>query len=86
MVENGGLADLVADGLRGLTSNPSIFQQAIGGSVLYDEQILEVIRQDPDAMPAAVFERLAIRDIQNAADILRSVYDGSLRNPARVSR
>ena len=77
MLESGELADLVGDGIRGLTSNPSIFQQAIAGSELYDEQILEVIRQDPEAAPAAVFERLAIRDIQGAADVLRPVYDDS---------
>ena len=77
MLENGEMAGLVADGIRGLTSNPTIFQKAIGGSDLYDAQILEVTSAQPTASAAAVFEELAIRDIQSAADILRPVYDAS---------
>lgn len=77
MVESGRLEQLVADGIRGLTSNPTIFQKAIAGSELYDAQILEVIAEQPGASPGVVFEELAIRDIQGAADILRTVYDGS---------
>ena len=77
MLTSGELAQLVSNGIRGLTSNPTIFQNAIGGSDLYDEQILGLIEQQPDALPANVFEELAIQDIQGAADILRSVYDAS---------
>jgi transaldolase len=72
MLDNGELAGLVADGVRGLTSNPTIFEKAIAGSDLYDTQIA---RSDGD--PAAVFEALAVRDIRGAADLLRSVYDES---------
>ena len=77
MLESGELVQLVADGIRGLTSNPTIFQQAIAGSDLYDAQILDVVADRPDAEPGAVFEELAIRDIRGAADILKPVYDQS---------
>lgn len=85
MIESGELEDLVADGVRGLTSNPTIFQKAIGGSGLYDDQIKQVLADDPDASPAEVFEELAIRDIQDAADILRPVYDEADGNDGLVS-
>ena len=72
MLGNGELAGLVAEGVRGLTSNPTIFEKAIAGSDLYDAQIATT---DGDA--AAVFESLAVQDIQGAADLLRGVYDES---------
>jgi len=72
MLGNGELAGLVAEGTRGLTSNPTIFQKAIAGSDLYDAQIATT---DGDA--AKVFEALAVQDIRAAADLLRSVYDES---------
>ena len=74
---DGELADLVADGIRGVTSNPSIFQKAIASSSAYDGQIQSVIRARPDASTEAVFEELAVRDIRGAADVLRTVYDAS---------
>ena len=72
MLDDGELAGLVADGVRGLTSNPTIFEKAIAGSDLYDTQIAQ-----SDGGPAAVFEALAVQDIRGAADLLRSVYDES---------
>ncbi len=77
MLDNGELESLVADGIRGLTSNPTIFQRAIATSDLYDAQILEVTAARPGSSTAEVFEELAIRDIQGAADTLRPVYDES---------
>ena len=64
------------DGLRGMTSNPSIFEKAITGSTLYAETLkgLEA-RKDLDA--AGRYEQLAIKDIQDAADIFRPVYEQS---------
>lgn len=59
------------EGVLGVTSNPAIFQQAIGESDVYDEGIRQML--DLDA--ADIYERLAIEDIQAAADILREVYD-----------
>ena len=76
-VEGGELAQMVAnDGLRGLTSNPSIFEKAIGGSTDYKAE-LEQMASEGIADPQAAFGRLAQRDIRNAADLLRPVYDHS---------
>jgi len=64
------------DGLRGMTSNPAIFEKAIADSSLYDDQLKALAsRKDLDAKGR--FEQIAIRDIQDAADTLRPVYDES---------
>jgi transaldolase len=76
LIESGGLAKLVGDGeLRGITSNPSIFEKAIAGSREYDRLLEAALRETRD--PVAVYERLALRDIQDAADALRPVYEES---------
>ncbi len=75
MLKNGDLKSLVAEGVRGLTSNPSIFQNAIATSDEYDAQIKSVIQSGGTAETA--FEALAVEDIQGAADVLRGVYDES---------
>jgi transaldolase / glucose-6-phosphate isomerase len=62
------------DGLRGVTSNPSIFEKAIAGSTDY-LSALHDIEQRGDMAPMALYEALAIRDIHDAADLLRPVYD-----------
>ncbi|MGC1371984.1 MAG: transaldolase [Candidatus Sulfotelmatobacter sp.] len=64
------------DGLRGMTSNPSIFEKAIADSSLYDD-ILQSLASRNDLSPTARYEQIAIRDIQSAADILRPVYEES---------
>jgi len=61
------------DGVTGVTSNPSIFEKAIGSGD-YDGALKDYVEKD-DAEPAILFERLAIEDIQAAADQLRPVYD-----------
>ncbi len=72
------------DGLRGMTSNPSIFEKAITGSTLYAETLKGLeSRKDLDA--AGRYEQLAIKDIQDAADIFRPVYDQSKRRDGYVS-
>jgi transaldolase len=63
------------DGLRGMTSNPTIFQKAIAASTLYDEEIRRAGAAGKD--PAAIFEALAVADVCAAADIFRPVYDSS---------
>jgi transaldolase len=73
MLTGSGLDDLVAAGIRGVTSNPSIFEKAIADSTLYDDQIASLRALNP----AEIFEALAIDDIRAAADILRPVYDAS---------
>jgi len=76
LVADGGLARLVADdGLRGVTSNPSIFQNAIAGSDEYTAQIRQLLADDPAIPTPRLYELLAIDDIRAAADVLRPVYD-----------
>lgn len=77
MLENGELDRLVADGVRGLTSNPTIFQKAIAQSTEYDAQIRWIMETNGDASNAEVFELLAVQDIQAAADALLDVYTAS---------
>jgi transaldolase / glucose-6-phosphate isomerase len=74
---SGKLKQMIAnDGLRGMTSNPAIFEKAIADSSLYDDMLKALAsRKDLDA--TGRFEQLAIRDIQDAADTLRSVYQES---------
>ena len=68
------LAAQIAAGLRGLTSNPSIFEKALAGSTDYDRTLDRLVAHgEGDAKE--IFERLAIEDIQLAADILRPVYE-----------
>jgi transaldolase/glucose-6-phosphate isomerase len=64
------------DGLRGMTSNPSIFEKAIAESSLYDD-ILKSLSSRNDLDTTGRFEVIAIRDIQDAADALRPVYEES---------
>ena len=75
MLQSGELNELVNAGLRGVTSNPTIFQQAISSSDTYEEDLRRLAGSD--LAPSAVFEELAVADIRNAADILRPVYDAS---------
>lgn len=74
---SGKLKQMIAeDGLRGMTSNPAIFEKAIADSSLYDDMLKALAsRKDLDA--TGRFEQLAIRDIQDAADTLRPVYEQS---------
>jgi transaldolase / glucose-6-phosphate isomerase len=76
---------LEEDGLRGMTSNPSIFEQAIGGSDDYDGQLAELLAADPRAGAEALYEELAITDIRLAADALRGVFDDSGGDDGYVS-
>lgn len=69
----GRLAELVRDGIAGLTSNPTIFEKAVTGSNDYDSTLLGLSKRGKT--PEQIFETLAVADIQGAADILRSVYD-----------
>ena len=75
---------IVEDGLRGATSNPSIFEKAIAGSTDYLDA-LHGIERHGDLDPMALYEALAIRDIRDAADLLRPVYDSTARADGYVS-
>src|SRR6266436_5264208 len=74
-VAKGDLKQLIdTDGVKGVTSNPSIFEKAIGSSDEYDGAIGAALKKG-DRPVADLFEHLAIEDIQHAADVLRPVYD-----------
>jgi transaldolase len=75
LLDSGALQKLIDQGIRGLTSNPSIFASAIGGSAIYDAQIQSVLQETETTKQ--VYEELAVADIRRAADLLRPVYDGS---------
>ena len=76
LVDSGELARLVADeGVRGMTSNPTIFQEAIKGSDTYDEDIRRLGAEG--LTPEAMFEAIAVDDISAACDVLRPVFDDS---------
>ena len=75
LIVSGELKRLVdEDGLAGVTSNPAIFEKAITGSTDYTNALAE-LQQYKDLDAKALYERLAIRDIQDAADVLHPVYD-----------
>src|SRR3984893_2534838 len=84
LLTGGGLKKLIAeDGLRGMTSNPAIFEKSITGSNLYSD-----ILNSPDAksMDAKqLFEKIAIRDVQDACDIFKAVYVETKRRDGYVS-
>jgi len=72
----GGLQKLVdEDGLTGVTSNPSIFEKAMGHGDAYDAELAEFDKAHPGAPAMDRYEKLAVSDIQAAADTLRPVYD-----------
>jgi transaldolase/glucose-6-phosphate isomerase len=85
LLTSGELKRLIEeDGLRGMTSNPAIFEKAIADSTLYSD-ILQSLRSRSDLDAKGRYEILAIRDIQDAADFLRPVYDSSKRRDGYVS-
>jgi len=78
LLTSGELKRLVEEvGVRGVTSNPSIFDKAITGSDAYDEQIQETVAAKPSIETNELYEELAIGDIQTATDILRPIYEES---------
>ena len=72
-IQDGELAALVDEGVKGVTSNPTIFQAAIADGNAYDEQLREILKTETD--PKEVFLQLACRDIQAACEELRRVHD-----------
>jgi len=74
LITSGELKRLIdQDGLSGVTSNPAIFEKAIAGSELYVDQLREVA--EAGKTPQEIYETLAIRDIQTAADVMAEVYE-----------
>jgi transaldolase len=84
LLRSGELARMMEeDAVVGITSNPTIFQKAISEGDAYDEQFREVLAEEDDAKE--VFLRLAVQDVQNACDLLRSVWDGGQGQDGYVS-
>ena len=75
LLASGELQELVDQGLRGVTSNPSIFEKAIAGSADYDEDLNRLVSAGRSV--AEIYEDLTMTDIRNAADVLRPVYEKS---------
>src|SRR5467141_3398942 len=84
LLTGGGLKKYIDnDGLRGMTSNPAIFEKAIIGSNLYNDVLTSPDAKNLDAN--GVFEKIAIRDVQDACDIFKPVYVESKRRDGYVS-
>ena len=75
IITSGELKDLVNQGVKGVTSNPAIFEKAIAGSSDYDENIKQLIQTDKSV--EQIYEALAFEDITMATDVLRPVYDST---------
>src|SRR5256885_3932875 len=84
LITSGDLQKLIdQDGLRGITSNPSIFEKAIAGSTDYADFLEQLHSQGLST--GDIYERIAIRDIQDAADLLLPVYKSTNRRDGYVS-
>jgi transaldolase len=84
LVREGELAELMHEhAVVGVTSNPTIFQTAIAEGDAYDEQLREVLAEEDDAKE--VFLKLAVKDVQDACDLLREVWDGGQGQDGYVS-
>ncbi|HLM36165.1 MAG TPA: transaldolase [Gaiellaceae bacterium] len=84
LIHDGELARMLdEDAVVGVTSNPTIFQKAISDGDAYDEQLKEVLAEEDD--PKEVFLRLAIKDVQDACDLFRPVWDGGAGQDGYVS-
>ena len=84
LITSGELQRLIdEDGLRGMTSNPAIFEKAITGSTDYTEALRALDGRHLNAM--GLYEQLAMRDIQEAADIFQLVYEQTRRSDGYIS-
>ena len=75
LITSGKLRSLIDGGIRGLTSNPTIFEKAITGSADYDDEMKRLIAEGKSV--DEIYEALVIRDIAGAADLFRPLYDGT---------
>ena len=83
MLQDGSLAKIVSKGVVGLTSNPTIFEKAIGSGSLYDADIKRFSKSSLNK--AQIFENLAVQDIKEAADLMLSVYRDTQYTDGMVS-
>jgi transaldolase/transaldolase/glucose-6-phosphate isomerase len=82
-LDSGGLQDLVDAGVRGVTSNPSIFEKAIAGSNDYDAELAQLVAAGRS--PDEIYEALALEDIRRACAVLRPVYEATDAEDGYVS-
>lgn len=82
-ITRGELQSLIDKGLRGVTSNPSIFEKAIAGSSDYDDEIKSLINENLST--DQIYEKLAVKDIQLAADLLLPVYQSTNKTDGYIS-
>jgi transaldolase len=75
LMSSGELARLIEDGVRGLTTNPAIYQKAIAGTADYDADIAALGARGLDAK--AIYEAMAVQDLRTAADLMRPVWDAA---------
>src|SRR4030042_559895 len=73
LIKSGRLAELISQGITGMTSNPTIFYQAIRAGGEYDEQIRELKQKGKSIFE--IYDDITIADIQAAADIFKPVYE-----------
>jgi transaldolase len=83
MLTGGGLQAMIDEGLLGMTSNPSIFEKAIGGSRDYDEAMRPLVERGATA--EQIYDELTIEDVGMAADIFRPVFDRTRGKDGYVS-
>src|SRR5215207_9003062 len=84
LLDAGDLRRLVEeDGISGVTSNPTIFEKGMGHSDLYDDSFREALDETRD--PQEIFERLAYRDVRDAADLLRPTFEATQGRDGYVS-
>ena len=74
-VRSGELVQQISQGILGVTSNQTIFEKAIVGSKDYDEGLRALLSKDPSLPASVLYERLAVEDVREAADLLRPVFD-----------
>ena len=76
LLQNGDMQKMVEeDDMRGVTSNPSIFEKAIANSNDYDNSLAALVAENPDITSREAFFALAVEDIQTATDLLKPVYE-----------
>ncbi|GAB4541442.1 MAG: hypothetical protein Fur0020_10840 [Thermodesulfovibrionia bacterium] len=75
MIEDGRLKSLIDDGLKGMTSNPTIFDKSISSGKEYDALIKELHKQGKSTFE--IYDELTVRDVQDAADLFMPVYEGT---------
>jgi transaldolase/glucose-6-phosphate isomerase len=83
MISSGELQDYIGKGIRGLTSNPSIFEKAISSGEEYEAAMRELVADGADA--TRIYEELIVADIQSAADVLRPLYESTSGGDGFVS-